>query len=99
VRDTNRYIKLIEKTGAVIVEETILNERESRAEFAFLGLRLMRGVCLSEFETKFGISLLDEYGASLEESFEAGLIEIEKNRLRLTGKGALFSNTVFAAFV
>jgi oxygen-independent coproporphyrinogen-3 oxidase len=99
VRDTNRYIKLIEKTGAAIVEETILNERESRAEFAFLGLRLMRGICLSEFEGKFGVSLLDEYGVALEESFEAGLIEIEENRLRLTGKGALFSNTVFAAFV
>ena len=99
MRDTNRYIKLIEKTGAAIVEETILNERESRAEFAFLGLRLMRGICLSEFEGKFGVSLLDEYGVALEESFEAGLIEIEENRLRLTGKGALFSNTVFAAFV
>ncbi|MDQ4121345.1 MAG: radical SAM family heme chaperone HemW [Acidobacteriota bacterium] len=98
-RDTNQYIKLIGKTGEAIVEETILNEKERRAEFAFLGLRLMRGVCLSEFEEKFGTSLLDEYGTALEESFEAGLIEIAENRLRLTGKGALFSNTVFAAFV
>jgi oxygen-independent coproporphyrinogen-3 oxidase len=98
-RDTNAYIKLINKTGAAIVEETILDEKERRAEFAFLGLRLMRGVCLTDFERKFGVALLDEYGAALEESFEAGLIEIEGNRLRLTGKGALFSNTVFAAFV
>jgi len=98
-RDTNAYIKLIEKTGAAIVEETILDESERRAEFAFLGLRLMCGVCLTEFEEKFGVSFLGEYGAALEESFEAGLIEIEGNRLRLTGKGALFSNTVFAAFV
>ncbi|HEX8566034.1 MAG TPA: radical SAM family heme chaperone HemW [Pyrinomonadaceae bacterium] len=98
-RDTNAYIKLIEKTGAAIVEETVLDEKERRAEFAFLGLRLMRGVCLADFERKFGVALLDEYGAALEESFEAGLIEIEENRLRLTGKGALFSNTVFAAFV
>ena len=99
VRDTNTYIKLIEKTGAAIVGETILDEKERRAEFAFLGLRVMHGVCLTDFERKFGVALLDEYGAALEESFEAGLIEIEENRLRLTGKGALFSNTVFAAFV
>ncbi|HEX8198162.1 MAG TPA: radical SAM family heme chaperone HemW [Pyrinomonadaceae bacterium] len=98
-RDTNAYIELIEKTGGAIVEETVLDEKERRAEFAFLGLRLMRGVCLTDFERKFGVALLDEYGAALEESFEAGLIEIEENRLRLTGKGALFSNTVFAAFV
>ncbi|HEX8395909.1 MAG TPA: radical SAM family heme chaperone HemW [Pyrinomonadaceae bacterium] len=98
-RDTNAYIELIEKTSAAIVEETILDEKERRAEFAFLGLRLMRGVCLTDFERKFGVALLDEYGAALEESFEAGLIEIEENRLRLTGEGALFSNTVFAAFV
>ncbi|HEX8265432.1 MAG TPA: radical SAM family heme chaperone HemW [Pyrinomonadaceae bacterium] len=99
VRDTNAYIKLIEKTGGAIVEETVLDEKERRAEFAFLGLRLMHGVCLADFEQKFGVALLDEYGGALEESFEAGLIEIEENRLRLTGKGALFSNTVFAAFV
>jgi oxygen-independent coproporphyrinogen-3 oxidase len=98
-RETDAYIELIEKTGAAIIEETILDEKQRRAEFAFLGLRLMLGVCLSEFKGKFGVSLLDEYGAALEESFEAGLIEIEGNRLRLTGKGALFSNTVFAAFV
>lgn len=98
-RDTLAYVKLIEKTGAAIVEETILDEKECRAEFAFLGLRLMRGVCLPEFEAKFGVSFLDEYGSALAESFDAGLIEIVENRLRLTGKGALFSNTVFAAFV
>lgn len=98
-RDTRSYIELIEKTGGAIVEETILDEKERRAEYAFLGLRLMRGVCLSEFEEKFGVRLLDEYGAALEESFEAGLIEVAENRLRLTEKGALFSNMVFGAFV
>lgn len=98
-RDTDLYIELIEKTGAGVVEETTLDEKERRAEFAFLGLRLMRGVCLAEFEEKFGVSFLGEYGAALEESFEAELIELNSNRLRLTEKGALFSNTVFAAFV
>lgn len=98
-RDTLSYIKLIEKTGAAIVEETILDETQARAEFAFLKLRLMRGVCLSEFEAKFGVSLLEEYGEALSESFEAGLIEIAENQLRLTRKGALFSNEIFAAFV
>jgi oxygen-independent coproporphyrinogen III oxidase len=98
-RDTVRYIESIQKTGGAIVEETILNEKEQRAEFAFLGLRLMSGICLAEFEKRFGVTLLEEYGARLEESFEAGLIEIENNRLLLTGKGALYSNTVFEAFV
>jgi oxygen-independent coproporphyrinogen-3 oxidase len=98
-RDTLSYIKLIEKTGTAVSEETVLTETEARAEFAFLKLRLMSGICLSEFEAKFGVSLLEEYGESLSESFEAGLIEIAADRLRLTQKGALFSNTVFAAFV
>lgn len=95
-RDTLRYIKLIEKDGGAIIEKTGINQK---SEFVFLGLRLARGVDLNEYQQRFGADLLDEYESDLPVLFDAGLLEIAENKLRLTKKGALFSNEVFAVFV
>ncbi len=69
------------------------------SEFAFLGLRLMRGIDLLEYKQRFGVNLLEKYVADLERFFDAGLLQINGNKLRLTTRGALFSNEVFAVFV
>ncbi len=95
-RDTARYAALIEMGGSAIINrETI----DAASEFIFLGLRLTRGVDLKDFETRFGFNLANKYAAELENLKEMDLIETAENRLRLTGRGFLFSNEVFAAFV
>lgn len=95
-RDTNRYVSLIEKgKSAVVYEEEI----DLASEFVFLGLRMMQGVDLADFKKRFGVDLLSKYAEDLERLESLGLVEIIENRLRLTSKGALFSNEVFAAFV
>jgi oxygen-independent coproporphyrinogen III oxidase len=95
-RDTNRYVSLIEKNEPAIVYR---EEIDLASEFVFLGLRMMQGVDLSFYEKKFGVNLLSKYAEDLERLTSLGLIEIVENRLRLTSKGALFSNEVFACFV
>jgi oxygen-independent coproporphyrinogen-3 oxidase len=95
-RDTNQYVALIEKNESTIVYD---EEIDLASEFVFLGLRMMRGVDLTAYEKKFGVDLLSKHSGDLERLTALGLIEIVENRLRLTGKGALFSNEVFAAFV
>ncbi len=95
-RDTNRYVSLVEKGESPVVYR---EEIDLASEFVFLGLRMMRGVDLTLYEKKFGVSLLSKYAEDLERLTSLGLIEIAGNRLRLTGKGALYSNEVFAVFV
>jgi oxygen-independent coproporphyrinogen-3 oxidase len=95
-RDTKAYVSLIEKTASPIIHS---EEIEAASEFVFLGLRLMRGVDLEEVEKRFGIDLLSKYAADLQRLTTLGLVEITANRLRLTTKGSLFSNEVFAVFV
>jgi len=95
-RDTNKYVSLIEKGESAIVYE---EEIDLASEFVFLGLRMMQGVDLAAFKMRFGVDLLSKYAEDLERLSALGLVEIIENRLRLTGKGALFSNEVFAAFV
>jgi oxygen-independent coproporphyrinogen III oxidase len=95
-RDTNRYVALIENNEPAVVYD---EEIDLASEFVFLGLRMMRGVDLETYEKKFGVNLLSKYSGDLERLTSLGLVEIVENRLRLTSRGALFSNEVFAVFV
>jgi oxygen-independent coproporphyrinogen-3 oxidase len=96
-RDVAKYAQLIEKEQSPIVERTNLNEDEARSESIFLGLRLMRGLDLEDYRSRFGSDLRDRYDADLRRLREAGLIEIDEGLMRLTKRGALLSNEVFAA--
>jgi oxygen-independent coproporphyrinogen-3 oxidase len=96
-RDTMRYVAMIEKGESPICERTELDEAAARSESIFLGLRLMRGIDLKSYQERFGADLRDGYEAELERLSEAGLIEIDEELLKLTPRGAVLSNEVFAA--
>jgi oxygen-independent coproporphyrinogen-3 oxidase len=99
-RDARRYVELIETGASPVVEQTNLDEREAGAESLFLGLRLLsRGVDLVEHRARFGEDVRQTHAADLARFNEAGLVELEGDRLRLTPAGALLSNEVFAAFI
>jgi oxygen-independent coproporphyrinogen-3 oxidase len=96
-RDVAKYVELIEAEQSTVVERTDLKEEDARSESIFLGLRLMRGLDLEDYRLRFGADLLDEYDVELARLSAAGLIEIDHELLRLTTRGALLSNEVFAA--
>jgi oxygen-independent coproporphyrinogen-3 oxidase len=96
-RDMAKYADLIENHQSPIVERTVLNDEEARSESIFLGLRLMSGLDLMEYRSRFGSNLRDEYDSDLARLRDAGLVEIDRDVLRLTKRGALLSNEVFAA--
>jgi oxygen-independent coproporphyrinogen-3 oxidase len=95
-RDTMKYGRMIEKTESPIVERTKLDEADARSESIFLGLRLMRGIDLKNYQAKFGTDLREEYNGELARLVDAELIEIADDVLKLTVRGALLSNEVFA---
>jgi len=96
-RDVAKYVHLIEKEQSPIVDRTNLNEDEARSESIFLGLRLMQGLDLQSYHSRFGTDLRAEYEVELARLCDAGLIEINERLMRLTTRGALLSNEVFAA--
>ena len=98
-RNVLRYIEAIEQGSDVVVERTALTPEDIRAEAAFLGLRLMRGLNTRQYQDHFGVDLLIEHREELKQFHEAGLIEFDGDLIRLTRSGALLSNEVFAAFV
>lgn len=98
-RDVKRFVELIEADDSPVVETWNLSENERRAETVFLGLRLMKGINLSEYYNLFGVDLSASYAYEMERLTSAGLIELNGNMLRLTTKGSLLSNDVFSTFV
>ena len=96
-RDAAKYVAMLDGGCSPIVERTELIEEDVRAEAIFLGLRLMRGIDLNSYRVRFGGDLRDEFKGELKQLQAAGLVAMEEERLRLTERGALLSNEVFAA--
>lgn len=65
-------------------------------EALFLGLRLNEGVDMSRLRSQFGEAMVREAMPALAEVLEAGLLELEGDRIRLTAQGRMVSNEVFS---
>ncbi len=80
-------------------DRILLTEQDAMAEWLFLGLRMLEGVEEEHFRTEFGVPLADVYGTQLHRLCTAGLLIKEGRRLRLSRRGVILSNRVFAAFL
>jgi len=77
-------------------EVDIVGRSEAFEEALFLGLRLNEGVDLDQLQIEFGQDLLNETMPALIEVRDAGLLELDSDRIRLTAHGRLVSNEVFS---
>lgn len=68
-------------------------------EAFFLGLRLVKGIDLEELAARYGTSATIAFREELAEMAEAGLVEVEEGRIRLTPRGRLISNEVFGRLI
>jgi oxygen-independent coproporphyrinogen-3 oxidase len=80
-------------------EITIVSGQQAVEETYFLGLRLNRGVELSAIEREFGAAAVDDYREVIAQLVASELLALEAGWLRLTPRGRLLSNEVFAAFL
>jgi oxygen-independent coproporphyrinogen-3 oxidase len=74
----------------------VVGPGEAFEESLFLGLRLNEGVDLGILQSQFGESLLEQTMPALIEVRDAGLLELDTGRIRLTPRGRLISNEVFS---
>ncbi|MGH9649204.1 MAG: radical SAM family heme chaperone HemW [Terriglobales bacterium] len=78
---------------------TPVSAAQALEESFFLGLRLNRGLDLHELAARFGETALTAFHETLRELSALGLLERQNDRLRLTPRGRLLSNEVFARFL
>ena len=77
----------------------VTSDETAMAETMFLGLRLLEGVTLKEFQERHGTGLMEVYGGEIEELAGNGLLEYDSECVKLTAKGLLLSNQVFLRFI
>ncbi len=85
-------------------ENVQLDPAEEMSDTMILGLRLTQeGIAAADFCARFGHDLWDVYGMELDRLIGYGLLERitsdKETRVRLTPRGRLLGNHVFAAFV
>jgi oxygen-independent coproporphyrinogen-3 oxidase len=77
---------------------TPVTEQAAIEEEFFLGLRLNRGIDVGRLRK--GTTVAEEHiDSAIRENVQDGLLENHQNRLRLTARGRLLSNEVFARFL
>lgn len=90
------YIKDFKNTKEV---QEVQSFYETKQEYMLLGLRKIKGVCISDFKNKFGENPIFLFKNELNKLIEEGLLEITTNNIKLTNKGLNFANLVWEEFV
>lgn len=80
-------------------EVTMLKPDDEREEFFYLGLRMLRGVNLDEYETMFGERAENTYGKVIEKLVQDGLLIQSGANICLSPKGVDYGNYVFSRFI
>jgi oxygen-independent coproporphyrinogen-3 oxidase len=94
LEDLDAYI-----AGAVEGESICITRAEALEEELFLGLRLNRGVDLTDIAQRTALPLTREQSEAISELTRDGLLVHEGPRVMLSDRGRLLSNEVFARFI
>lgn len=99
IRSPQAYIDAVASGRSPVADSERLEGRAARGEAAMLALRMNEGISLGEWERRTGTEFLGEFGEVLAPAFRAGCLERVGERVRLTARGRLVSNEVFAALL
>jgi len=95
----DKYVSRLRKRELPVKEREKLARKTIMSETVFLGLRLREGLDLDAFAGRFGQKVEEIYSGQIERLLELNLLEMGNGHLRLTPKGLLVANYVFAEFV
>ena len=101
ISDINEYIEMEEEPSLCIetAETEVLTKEDKMAEFMFLGLRMIEGISVSEFEEEFCEDFNTIYGGITEKHIKDGLLVKNGENIRLTELGMDVSNMVMSSYI
>ncbi|MBU1356897.1 MAG: radical SAM family heme chaperone HemW [Candidatus Edwardsbacteria bacterium] len=97
-KEADKYISALTKGNSPAEMEENLTREQRIFEAIFLGLRMVEGIAVREFEKKWGIKpreYMPQVWRKLEENY---YLEKEGGRVRLNIEGLLLSDTILADF-
>lgn len=97
--DLDAYADAVAQGHLPHLDEHPLTRQDAMAEFMFLGLRMADGIEEETFRQEFGVGLDEMFGKEVPKLTALGLLGSAGGRIRLTRRGMLLSNQVFAHFL
>ena len=99
VPSVSEYLTRVEAGQAPVSARRRRSEQDRLEEALFMGLRLTEGVAIDAIRARYGVDVRERWGTRLAEFEEAGWIEPDPDRLRLTRRGMLVSSDVMITFL
>lgn len=99
IDDIDKYIKNIRRNESIVEEIHENTIKDSMEEFVFMGLRMIEGIDINEFEERFDKNIYNIYGKVIEKYINEELLASKKGKLYLTSKGIQLSNYVMSDFI
>ncbi|MNJ63748.1 Oxygen-independent coproporphyrinogen-III oxidase 1 [compost metagenome] len=89
------------KQARPILDRFEVSREEAMEDFVMVGLRVLEGISSDRFRNQFGVDLEEMFGEQLNKMLESGLLEKTSSDAgyRLSQRGILFGNEVFAEFI
>jgi len=99
VSATEDYVRRVRQHASTRTEERRMAPGEQLGDALFTGLRLNEGVDLALLRERYRVDVWERYAGDLVRFIDAGWLEHEGQRLRLTRRGMLLAHEVMAVFV
>lgn len=96
--DVFKYMDKIGRDGSAASGMETLTKKDAIREFIFLGLRQVNGINAKRFCERFNLPLTDKYFEVIPDLEKNNLIKTDGDIIRLTQKGLVLSDAVFAEF-
>lgn len=75
--------------------EEIISQSEAENEYVMLGMRLSRGIDISEYQSRFGKNFFKEFGKKFQK-FSPEYVILSENNCKFTEKGMFVSNYILS---
>jgi len=94
IDDIDKYIVRADK----MEEKTEITPIEKACQTAVLGLRLIKGIDLTEYKQKTGFDIFELFQNSIEKNLRKNLLELKDNRLSLAKQALPIADSVLCDF-
>jgi oxygen-independent coproporphyrinogen-3 oxidase len=99
VRGLQGYLGRMARDRLPTSSMELINAERAARDAAMLGLRLMAGVHVPTFDSRFGGDFRSRHASALARLSDLGLLEIGGDHVRLAERGYLLANQVWQEFV
>ena len=98
-RNVMPYIQAVDRYTMPTIDTEVITVERAQEDFCFLALRTKWGLNEHTFKKRFGISVVNLFGTTLNDLVSKDLLEYENDSYHLTSEGAKHGNYVFSQFI